>query len=333
MKKTRKCAHCGKEFVVRSGMQRYCSEQCQAKAKEERKRRQREFVTAIEPAIDLKSQDYLTFSKAAVLMGCSRQYIYKLVNTGRLTASRLSPRMALIRKADIEHMLEGNPYHRVLPTDLAKAMKVGMKKTSSPSASCPKAAPESATPAISHADQEGEVPTFISGEEVMTIYKVQRSWLYTSAKRNGIPVCRIGGKNYYSRRHLDEHFGVTDALNDITEWVTPEQAQQLYDISPASLRSTAYRRHIPTKREYGQTYYSKKHLDDLRRPDIAGDERYYTTRQVAEKYGMTASNVCCIVKSMSLTKVRVGVQNMLLRDEIDKVMADRLAQYGSYRIC
>lgn len=61
MKKTRECAHCGKEFVVRSGMQRYCSEQCQAKAKEERKRRLREFVTAIEPAIDLKNQDYLTF--------------------------------------------------------------------------------------------------------------------------------------------------------------------------------------------------------------------------------------------------------------------------------
>ena len=56
-----------------------------------------------------------TFSKAAILMGCSRQYVYKLVNEGKLPASRISSRMAFIRKADIEKMLAGNPYHRVLP--------------------------------------------------------------------------------------------------------------------------------------------------------------------------------------------------------------------------
>lgn len=50
-------------------------------------------------------------------MGCSRQYIYKIVREGKLPASRLSSRMALIRKTDIEKMLEANPYHRVLPTD------------------------------------------------------------------------------------------------------------------------------------------------------------------------------------------------------------------------
>lgn len=54
-------------------------------------------------------------SKAAILMGCSRQYIYKLVATGKLKASRISNRMSFIRKADIERMLEGNPYHRILP--------------------------------------------------------------------------------------------------------------------------------------------------------------------------------------------------------------------------
>lgn len=54
-------------------------------------------------------------SKAAILMGCSRQYVYKLVALGKLKASRISNRMAFIRKADIERMLEGNPYHRILP--------------------------------------------------------------------------------------------------------------------------------------------------------------------------------------------------------------------------
>ena len=65
--------------------------------------------------MEIQHQEYLTFSKAATLMGCSRQYIYKLVATGKLKASRISNRMAFIRKADIERMLEGNPYLRILP--------------------------------------------------------------------------------------------------------------------------------------------------------------------------------------------------------------------------
>lgn len=120
MRKTRKCAFCGKEFTCNSGSQRYCSEHCAEAAKAQRKKRQQDFLKAVQPVIDIASQEYLTFSKAAILMGCSRQYVYKLVNEGKLSASRISSRMAFIRKADIEKMLAGNPYHRVLPTSKPK---------------------------------------------------------------------------------------------------------------------------------------------------------------------------------------------------------------------
>lgn len=73
--------------------------------------------------MDLQHQEYLTFSKAAILMGCTRQYIYKLVANGKLKASRLSSRMAFVRKADIEKMFEGNPYKRVVPASKSKLSK------------------------------------------------------------------------------------------------------------------------------------------------------------------------------------------------------------------
>lgn len=40
--------------------------------------------------MELQQQEYLTFSKAALLLGCTRQYVYKLVEQGKLPASRLS---------------------------------------------------------------------------------------------------------------------------------------------------------------------------------------------------------------------------------------------------
>ena len=105
MRKTRKCAFCGKEFTCNSGSQKYCSEHCAESAKAQRKKKQQDFIKAVEPVIDIASQEYLTFSKAAILMGCTRQYVYKLVNEGKLAASRISSRMVFIRKADIEQML------------------------------------------------------------------------------------------------------------------------------------------------------------------------------------------------------------------------------------
>lgn len=72
-------------------------------------------TNGIEPIMDLQCQEYLTFSKAAVLMGCTRQYVYKLVANGKLKASRLSSRMAFVRKADIERMFESNPYKQQTP--------------------------------------------------------------------------------------------------------------------------------------------------------------------------------------------------------------------------
>ena len=72
---------------------------------------------------------------------------------------------------------------------------------------------------------------YYSGEEVMSIYKVKKSWLYTSAKRNQIPMCRIAGKNYYSKRHIDEFFGTAVDLNSITEWVTADDVGDAFSMS------------------------------------------------------------------------------------------------------
>ena len=323
MRKTRKCAFCGKEFTCNSGSQRYCSEQCAEAAKAQRKKRQQDFLKAVQPVIDIASQEYLTFSKAAILMGCSRQYVYKLVNEGKLPASRISSRMVFIRKADIEKMLAGNPYHRVLPT----------YKPLTPSSLSLKKGRASSKPARKEDSVQNIEPLeYISGEDVMAIYKVKKSWLYVSAKRNNIPMCKIAGKNYYSRKHMNALFGVPAEIEAITEWLTTDEAVVLYSTTKESLRTQAYRRHIPTKREYGTTYYSKKHLDDIFRPDLKASDAYYTTTEAAEKYGMTKSNICVIVKTNNLTKVKVGVQNLIVKEELDRIMASRLAQFGAYRL-
>ena len=312
MKTTKKCQFCGKSFVTRNGVQRYCSEACQAEAKRARVMQKNNLFKVAHPLMEIQHQEYLTFSKAAILMGCSRQYIYKLVALGKLKASRISNRMAFIRRADIERMLEGNPYHRILPGSISTPRK---STSSSPPAKREKREKES-----------DEVLDFYSGEEVMTLFKVKQSWLYTSAKRNQIPICRIAGKNYYSKKHIDEFFGVAVDISEITDWLLTEEVEELYGMKPTALRAYTYRHKIPTKREYGRTYYSKSHLDELRRTDLVNDERYYTVEQVQQIYGLSSANICHIVKVKHIEKIKVGVKNLLLRSDVERVMAERNKQ-------
>ena len=312
MKKTRKCAFCGREFTANSGVQKYCSVSCADEAKRERKKRNGDFLKAAEPVIGLRQQEYLTFSKAAILMGCSRQYIYKLVNQGKLKASRISSRMAIIRRADIETMLEGSPYNKVVfgnrPKPASSNRQQQQKKMKEP---------------VSVSD---EPLTYISGEEVIASYKVKPSWLYTSAKRNQIPICRIAGKNYYSRSHVEECLGLTADIASITDWLTKEQAFEEFGMSATAVHAYAYRHRIPTKREFGIVYYSRTHLAELRQTNMLADDRYCTVDEVSERYGLSKANIHHITKVHGIEKRKVGVKNLLLRADVERAMAERAAK-------
>ena len=310
MKKTRKCAFCGREFTANSGVQKYCSVSCADEAKRERKKRNGDFLKAAEPVIGLRQQEYLTFSKAAILMGCSRQYIYKLVNQGKLKASRISSRMAIIRRADIETMLEGSPYNKVVFGNRPKPASSNRQQ-------------QKKKEPVSVSD---EPLTYISGEEVIASYKVKPSWLYTSAKRNQIPICRIAGKNYYSRIHVEECLGLTADIASFTDWLTKEQAFDEFGMSATAVHAYAYRHRIPTKREFGIVYYSRTHLAELRQTDMLADDRYCTVDEVSESYGLSKANIHHITKVHGIEKRKVGVKNLLLRADVERAMAERAAK-------
>lgn len=73
-----------------------------------------------------------------------------------------------------------------------------------------------------------------------------------------------------------------------------------------AVRSYAHRHKIPSKREYGHTYYSQSHFDELRCTDLLADENYYTVEQVQELYGLTKANICHIVKVKHIEKTKVA---------------------------
>ena len=51
-----------------------------------------------------------------------------------------------------------------------------------------------------------------------------------------------------------------------------------------------------------------------------------TMEEIGKKYGLTSTNICHIVKVHHISKVKVGVKNLLLKTDVERAMAERAAK-------
>ena len=242
----------------------YCSPQCSKRGykhrMKERRMEMREFQEMLEVKNKLESQEYFTFSQAARLMGVSRQYVYKLVKEDKLRASRLSSRMSLIRRTDIELMLKTKPYEVLRPKD------------------------------------EFDVTEYYTAEQIAEKYKVNAKWVWTYTRQNNVPKVRIRQFNYYSKKHIDAAFAKYKTDDALTEWYTPEEIEKNYGMTRVAIRSHVYRNNIPSKKEHGQIFYSKLHFDLSKKTTEDDSSEYYTVQEAMKKYSLTRDSVYGILQ-------------------------------------
>lgn len=107
------CEFCGKEFVAGKITTRFCSSTCNNRAYKQKLRRR--LVSKAEEEsqrtkADFMEKSILSIGEAATLMGITPRSVYNLIYSGKLKAAKLSSRMTLLRKSDIEVMLASCPY-------------------------------------------------------------------------------------------------------------------------------------------------------------------------------------------------------------------------------
>ena len=91
--------------------------------------------------------------------------------------------------------------------------------------------------------------------------------------------------------------------------------------------------HIDTIKQAHDMGFEAIEFLDMPAPTYEEQVKYaYKLREEAEKYGMTKSNICVIVKTNNLTKVKVGVRNLIVKEELDRIMESRRAQFGAFRL-
>lgn len=117
------CQHCNKDFIAKTTVTRYCSDDCAKRAYKARKRAEKIGVSVAEiqqirqkPIEDLKAREFLTVMQVSKLIGCSKQNVYKLINTGKLKASNILIKKTIVKRSEIDKLFEAK--EKPKPTNL-----------------------------------------------------------------------------------------------------------------------------------------------------------------------------------------------------------------------
>ena len=184
------CQHCGNEFTARTTITLYCSHRCNSaaykakqragKVEQSNKETQRIKNQSIE---ELKAREFLTVTQVSKLIGCSRQNIYNLINTGRLKATNILLKKTIVKRSDLDKLFK-EPASRALPEGIPETQKQGLNE----------------------GVQAGgyEISDCYNLTEVQDKYDISETALQNLIKRNSIPKIKKGWFAYVPKTVIDK---------------------------------------------------------------------------------------------------------------------------------
>ncbi|MBQ0025208.1 MAG: helix-turn-helix domain-containing protein [Bacteroidales bacterium] len=287
------CEWCGQEFYAKKLTTRFCCKRCNEHAYKAKLRRSQ--VSLVEKELleeeNAKVQEhfdgkqFLTVIETAALLGLTRMTVYNMIYSGKLPASRLSSRLTLIRRSDIDLMMSGNPYSKI---------------------SKPKDEP---------------ITEFYTTNEIKEKFGVSNSWIFKVGKEKNIPKIFKMGNTYWSKSHIDKAVAALQPDESITEWYSVPDMQQKFNMSLSAIYNFAHDYSIPKKKVKREVYYSKKHIDIAK--GIAEPEKpqYYSMKEAMEKFDMTRDQLFHYIKRYNVPKYMEGKYVRIAKKELDAVLA------------
>ncbi len=181
------CQHCGTEFTARTTVTKYCSHRCGSLANKAKKRAEKVQKSNTEtkqiktkPIEELKAKEFLTVSDVSKLIGCSRQNVYKLINTGKLKATNILEKKTIVRRCDLDKLFKEVPETETIP--------------------------EQQKQELSDWKQAGafEITDCYTINEVLEKYSISETALHNLSKRQNIPKLKKGWYAYVPKPIIDK---------------------------------------------------------------------------------------------------------------------------------
>ena len=234
------CECCGKEFLASRCSVRYCSPNCNKNAykitlrnkitKENEATFEKSKVKKV--LTDLSKKEYLTITEAASLLSLSRWTVYRKVVDLTIPAKRISKRVTLIRRKDIELFFERIENYKVVPNK-----------------------------------ERTIIDSWYTIADITEKYGLLRHRIRKIINHEGIATKKEGTRTLIDKNKIDTYFkkkGFESSISNLADWVTVSEIVDNYKMTEMSVYTFVSEYNIPRKRSNGKLYYSKHHLDILK---------------------------------------------------------------------
>lgn len=183
IKVIRVCEHCGKDFIARTTVTRFCSDLCgkrnykqrqkEKKINQSNKETETKKQSRVKLIKDVSRLDYLNPTDTARLLMCSVRNVYKLIDAGKLPYAQLLEKKRLISRIDIDNYLQSLTKRNTIEKD-------GLS------------------------DKPFDMENSFSMSEAQQYYRISEKTLYDLIKRNNIRKQKSGKYVFVEKKELDK---------------------------------------------------------------------------------------------------------------------------------
>ena len=300
MEIVKKCEWCHKTFIGQMITARFCSSKCCDQAYRYKRKIQSGKYTPVDGNIDLstlsrrvderkrfresiKDKQFLSPSEAAKLLGVCRSTIYNYLWNQDLKAKQFRGK-TIIRRSDIEKLFDDAPSYK------KRSNSQKEKKT---------------------------LNDYYSLKEMMEKFKISKRTVFRRCEQFGIPQIVNGRRTFWRKEDVDVHFAELLVQYDLKDWYNAQQIENIYGMKLAALKKYALRHNVPRIQFQNITYYSKSHIDNLKRLAKIPDGNYYTVQDIVKNNSFTTFQVRYYVKNENLNVKRVNGLLLILKTDWD----------------
>ena len=301
MEIVKKCEWCHKTFIGQMVTARFCSSKCCDQAYRYKRKIQSGKYTPVDSNVDLstlsrrvnerkqfkeslKDKQFLSPSEAAKLLGVCRSTIYNYLWHQELKAKQFKGK-TIIRRSDIEKLFDDDPSYK------RRGNAPKKKKTQN---------------------------DYYSLKEMMEKFKISKRTVFRRCEQLGIPKIVEGRRNLWRKTDVDIHFRELLVQYDLKDWYNAKQIEELYGMKRAALNKYAIRHNVPRIQFQNVTYFSKKHIDNLK-TQIA-DDKYYKVQDIVKNSNFSKFQVRYYVKNEKLNAKKVNRLLLILKKDWDNFM-------------
>lgn len=183
----RVCNQCGKGFIAKTTVTKFCSKNCNRQyhraALQTQKLNKSDIETIVTQAnnrIKSVEKDLLSVVETAVMLSCSRATVYKMLAAGRLKSVNFHGKMTRVLKSEI------------------------LGKFDEPDQPKPIVAREKVKPVPKNPKAKLTIEDCYKMDDLVSMFKKNRTALYTAFARAKVPKLKVGKEAYFSKEVVNK---------------------------------------------------------------------------------------------------------------------------------